>query len=388
MPQDDYYQILGVSRDASEEEIKKAYRKKALENHPDRNPNNPEAEQRFKDAAEAYEVLRDPEKRARYNAYGKEGLQNTGFSAGGNFSNVDDIFAQFGDIFGDLFGNFSGMGTASSRSRSRSRSRSDAVAGADLRYNLRVTFQQAAKGANLSINIPRQDTCEDCKGRGTAPGTDRETCHYCDGTGQIHNRQSFFQFIAPCSHCHGRGYTIAHPCPRCKGTGTVTTTRELSVQVPAGVDNGTRLRIRGEGEPGLNGGPHGDLYVFIEVEEDKVFQRQGQDLLVTQNISFVQAALGDTIKVPTLDDPIEFKIPKGTQSGKVFTLQGKGIPYLGERRRGSLFIQVVVVTPTDLTQEQEELLRRFGTLDQEKENSILGKGKRFIHNLGKAMGFL
>ncbi len=369
MVQRDYYEVLGVSRTASDEEIKRAYRKKALEHHPDRNPDNPEAEQRFKEAAEAYEVLRDPEKRARYDAYGHAGLGN----GGAGFASADDIFAHFGDIFGDIFG-FS-MGGRRGGPR--------AAAGADLRYNLTVTFEQAARGADITLSIPRRETCDDCKGQGAAPGSERETCRRCGGAGQVRNSQGFFQFVVPCPTCRGEGSTIPNPCPRCKGSGTVQTTRELSVRVPAGVDSGTRLRVRGEGEPGVHGGPHGDLYVFIEVEEDKTFQRQGQDLVLTREISFAKAALGCTLSVPGLDGELELKIPRGTQSGKVFSLPGKGLPYLGQKRRGDLLVRIVVVTPTGLSSEQERLLLEFEALSEGKP---LEKVKRAARKIGKAMG--
>ncbi len=366
----DYYEVLGVSRTATDDEIKRAYRKKALENHPDRNPDNPEAEQRFKDAAEAYEVLRDPDKRARYDAYGHAGLGN----GGGGFASAEDIFAHFGDIFGDIFG-FSMGGRRAGAPRP--------AAGADLRYNLTVTFEQAAHGAEITLSIPRWETCEDCEGEGTAPGTERETCRQCGGSGQVRNSQGFFQFVVPCPRCNGQGYTIPQPCPKCKGKGLVRITRELSVRVPAGVDSGTRLRVRGEGEPGENGGPHGDLYVFIQVEEDKVFQRQGQDLVLVREISFVQAALGCSLEVPGLDEPLELKIPKGTQSGKVFSLPGKGLPYLDRKRNGDLLVKIIVVTPTGLSPEQEQLLCDFDALAHGKP---LEKVRRAAKKLGKAMG--
>lgn len=352
MAQRDYYEVLGVARTASDEEIKKAYRKKAMENHPDRNPNNPEAEQRFKEAAEAYEVLHNPEKRSRYDTYGHAGVNNGGMG----FESNDDIFAHFSDIFGDMFG-FGFQRASSGKPRP--------MAGADLRYDLKITFDQAAHGAEILLKIPRSDTCEDCKGRGTAPGTDREKCTRCGGTGQVQSRQAFFQLVTPCPVCHGEGTIIPHPCPRCKGQGTVRIMKELSVRVPAGVDTDTPLRIRGEGEPGTHGGPHGDLYVIIEVEEDKVFQRQGQDLVLTREISFVQAALGCTLEIPGLDEKLELKIPKGTQSGKVFSLPNEGLPYLDRKAKGSLLVQILVRTPTNLSEEQEKLLREFEQLSSQ-----------------------
>ena len=372
MAQRDYYEVLGVARDASEDEIKRAYRKLALQNHPDHHPGDAEAEQRFKEAAEAYEVLRDPEKRARYDQFGHAGTGND-FQG---FGSAEDIFAHFGDIFGDMFG-FSMGGSRRSGPRP--------AAGADLRYNLKISFVQAARGDEISLTIPRQVPCGDCKGSGAAPGASRETCRQCGGSGQVRNSQGFFQFVVPCPTCHGEGYVIPKPCPRCRGKGTVQQMRELSVRVPAGVDTGMRLRLRGEGEAGSNGGPNGDLYVFIEVEDDKTFERQGQDLVLSRKISFVQAALGCTLEVPGLDGPLELKIARGTQSGTVLRLPGKGLPYVGQKRTGDLLVEIIVVTPTNLSGRQEELLREFEASADDSisekilkgvENLLGGKGKK------------
>ena len=367
MAQRDYYEVLGVARDASEDEIKRAYRKLALQNHPDHNPDDPEAEQRFKEAAEAYEVLRDPERRSRYDQFGHAGVGNgsdfQGFSS-------DDIFAHFGDIFGDMFG-FSMGGSRRGGPRP--------TAGADLRYDLQVTFAQAARGAEVTITLPKQAVCEDCKGSGAAPGSNRETCRRCGGAGQVRNNQGFFQFVVPCPTCHGEGYTIAKPCPRCKGKGIIQKTRDLSVRVPAGVDTGNRLRLRGEGEAGTNGGPNGDLYVVIHVTDDKTFQRQGQDLVLTRRISFPQAALGVTLEVPGLDETLELKIAAGTQSGTVLRLPGKGLPYPGQKRTGDLLVEVIVVTPTKLSARQKELLEEF----QNDEESL---GDKIKDTLGSILG--
>ena len=365
MAQRDYYDVLGVARDASEDEIKRAYRKLAFQNHPDRNPGDAEAEQRFKEAAEAYEVLRNPEKRARYDQFGHAGTGND-FQG---FGSAEDIFAHFGDIFGDMFG-FSMGGSRRAGPRP--------TPGADLRYNLRISFAQAAKGDEVSLSIPRQVTCSDCNGSGAAPGSSRETCRQCGGSGQVRNAQGFFQFVVPCPTCHGEGYIIPKPCPRCRGKGTVQQMRDLSVRVPAGVDTGMRLRLRGEGEAGSNGGPNGDLYVFIEVEDDKTFDRQGQDLVLHRNISFVQAALGHTLEVPGLDGPLELKIAKGTQSGTVLRLPGKGLPYVGQKRTGDLLVEVLVTTPTNLSARQEELLREFESCS---DDSISGKILKGVESL-------
>jgi molecular chaperone DnaJ len=356
----DYYEVLGVSRDASDEEIKKAYRQQALKFHPDRNPDDPEAESKFKEAAEAYDVLRDPEKRGRYNQFGHSGLGDNGYSG---FSSSEDIFSTFSDIFGEFFG-FSG----------RSRGPRPA-AGADLRYNLNVSFREAAKGTTVTLKIPRQATCERCKGAGAEPGTAPETCRQCGGTGHITQSQGFFRVAVTCPVCRGQGRVIASPCSACRGAGAVQETRELEVRIPAGVDNGSRLRLRGEGEAGAHGGPHGDLYVVIYVEEDKTFRRQGQDLIYTAEVSFVQAALGESIEVPTLDEPASLHVPKGTQGGEVFRLKELGLPHPAGAARGDLLVQVVVKTPTRLSKKQEELLREFARLDEEKP---LKKVKEFF----------
>lgn len=347
----DYYELLGVSRDASPEEIKKAYRQQALKHHPDRNPDDPEAETKFKEAAEAYDVLRDADKRARYDHFGHAGLGDNGYSG---FSNADDIFSTFSDIFGEFFG-FAG----------RARGPRPA-AGADLRYNLNVSFRDAAKGAEVNLKIPKQVSCDRCKGSGAAPGAAPQTCLQCGGSGHITQSQGFFRVAVTCPVCHGQGRLITDPCDKCRGLGKVQETRELSVRIPGGVDNGSRLRLRGEGEPGTHGGPPGDLYVVIYVEEDKTFRRQGQDLVYTAEVSFVQAALGATIEVPTLDDPASLHVPKGAQSGEVFRLKDLGLPHPSSHNRGDLLVQVVVKTPTKLSKRQEEILREFARLEDDK----------------------
>jgi molecular chaperone DnaJ len=372
MAQRDYYEILGVDRNASGETIKKAYRKLAMQFHPDRNPGDAAAETIFKEAAEAYDVLRDPEKRARYDRFGHAGVGG----AGSGFSTAEDIFSHFGDIFGDLFG-FS-MGARGGRARNRPQQ------GADLRYNLDISFLQAAKGASIDISLPRNAACPECRGARVAPGTSTETCRHCGGMGQVRHSQGFFQLSVPCPSCRGEGVIIPNPCPRCKGRGFVQEMRELKVRVPPGVDSGNRLRLRGEGEGGLNGGPNGDLYVVLTVEEDDTFERDGQNLLVTKEISFVQAALGDTVTVPTLgDEPLEVAVPKGTQSGEVFRIAGRGLPYPGHSRTGDLLVAIKVLTPTRLSARQEELLREFAELESQK---TLTKARTIIKKIGKAMG--
>lgn len=367
MIQRDYYEVLGVERTASGEEIKKAYRRMAMQYHPDRNPDNPEAEAKFKESAEAYDILRDDDKRSRYDRFGHAGVNGNG----SGFSSTEDIFSHFGDIFGDLFG----FSMGGSRNRARS--------GDNLRYDLEISFRQAAMGDEVKIKIPKNVTCEECHGSGCAEGAKKEPCKTCGGAGQVRHSQGFFQISMPCSTCHGTGEIITKPCAKCKGNGIVQETRELSVNIPAGVDTGNRLRLRGEGEPGINGGPPGDLYVVLKVQEDKTFERDGQNLILTSTITFVQAALGDKIEVPTLEEPIIMDIPKGTQSGEVFRLPGKGMPYPGRNRSGDLLVEIKVTTPTKLNSRQEELLREFASIDAGKTST---KAKKLIKKVGKAMG--
>lgn len=371
MSQTCYYEILGVSRSASENEIKKAYRAMAMQYHPDRNPDDPQAEQKFKEAAEAYEILRDSEKRSLYDRYGHSGVNNA--SGGHHFGNAEDIFSHFSDIFGDIFG-FSGFGGSASRANRPQ-------AGASLRYNQKLSFRQAAKGDSIKITIPRRENCPDCEGTGAKPGTSVEHCSHCNGSGQMLRRQGFFQISAPCHHCQGKGQVIESPCPRCLGDGQIDTERELSVKIPAGVDTGARLRLRGEGEAGINGGPNGDLYVDLYVEEDKTFARNGQDLLLRREISFADASLGTTITIPTLDEDTSLDIPKGTQSGSVLRISGLGLPHPNSSRTGDLLVQISVRTPTSLTKRQEELLREFRDLEQNKPGQKL---KKIFKEAGKA----
>ncbi len=366
----DYYEVLEVERTCSAEDIKRSYRRLAMQFHPDRNPDNPDAETKFKEAAEAYDVLRDPDKRARYDRFGHAGVSG----AGAGFNNTDDIFASFRDIFGDLFG-FGGGGQRGPRPQT----------GADLRYNLEIDFRQAAKGAEVSIKVPRMVPCADCSGSGAAPGTSPEVCRHCNGTGQIRRSQGFFQMSAPCGACRGQGVVISSPCLKCRGKGSVEQVRELAVRIPAGVDSGNRLRLRGEGELGLNGGPPGDLFVVITVKDDKEFERHGQDLLLRRDITFVQAALGHKIEVPTLDEPITIDIPKGMQSGEIFRVSGFGLPFPGQNRQGNLLVEVRVLTPTRLSSEQEKLLREFERLNDEKP---LEKAKKVMKKIGKKVGKL
>ncbi len=369
MPRD-YYEVLGVERGADDDTIKKAYRQMAFKYHPDHNPDDPEAESKFKEAAEAYEVLRNAETRARYDRFGHEGLGGNGF---GGFGSTDDVFSAFSDIFGEFFG-FGGRGsTRGPRPQS----------GNDLRYDLTVSFRDAAKGTEVSLKIPKNVQCHVCGGSGAEPGTSPETCKQCGGTGQVVQSQGFFRIAVTCPICRGEGKVVTSPCRECRGRGVTRQTRDLKVRVPAGVDDGSRLRLRGEGEPGLHGGPPGDLYVILHVEPDKVFERQGQNLVLRAEISFVQAALGHKIEVPTLDGHETMDIPKGTQSGEVFSLRGLGLPVPGSSRNGDLLVEVTVVTPKNLTKKQEELLREFEKLDEQKP---MKKVKNFFRKAKEAMG--
>jgi len=348
----DYYEVLGIGRDATERELKAAYRKLALKYHPDKNPDNPEAEEKFKEAAEAYEVLHDPQKRQIYDQYGHEGLEGAGFSGFGGF---DDIFSSFGGIFEDLFGFGSGR-----RSRSRARR------GNDLRYDLTLTFMEAAFGKDTHIDIEKMITCPRCSGNGCEPGTQPQTCSHCNGSGQMTQTQGFFTLRTTCRACGGTGRTITDPCSQCRGSGQVREHKKVAVKIPAGVDNGSRLRLAGEGEPGIYGGPPGDLYVFIHVKPHEFFQRSDNDIYCEIPISFIQAALGDEITVPTLNGKKKLKIPRGTQPGDVFRFRHEGIPSLRNGSRGDEIIQVSVRTPTHLSKKQEALLKEFKKLEAAK----------------------
>jgi molecular chaperone DnaJ len=317
--------------------------------------------------------LHDPEKRRRYDRFGHAGVNGSGQ----NFGSDSDIFAHFSDIFGDLFGFMGGAG----------RQGQDMVRdGADLRYNLEISFMQAAKGSEVKIKLPRHVNCEECGGSGAAKGASANACTDCGGSGQIRRSQGFFQFQMPCQRCRGTGKIIANPCPKCRGAGLVEQVRELAVNIPAGVDTGNRLRLRGEGEAGINGGLPGDLYVVLHVQQDKTFERQGQDLFLRRDISFVQAILGDRIELPTLQGQgasVTFDIPKGAQSGQVFRIAGEGLPYPGQNRRGSLLVELTVLIPKSVSAEQEKLLREFARLENDKP---LNKAKKVFKKMGSAMG--
>jgi len=352
----DYYEILGVSRNANGEEIKKAYRQMALQYHPDRNPGDREAEEKFKEASEAYEVLRDPEKRSLYDRFGHDGLKGVGFRG---FADFEDIFSSFGDIFDDFFG----FGFGDRRRKRRTYARR----GADLRYDLSISFREAAFGKEKELEIEKHEICETCSGTGVKPGKSKQTCPGCGGRGQIAHTQGFFTISSTCSRCHGQGEIITHPCIECKGNGVVIKPKRLKVKMPAGVETGIRLKLNGEGEAGERGGPPGDLYVVLHVEPDPFFERVGNDILCQVPISFSQAALGAKIEVPTLNGSEKISIPPGTQTGQVFTIKGEGIPYLHGRGRGDELVQVVVKTPTTLSRRQVKLFEELASSEEEEQ---------------------
>lgn len=348
----DYYEVLSVGRDATESELKKSYRGLALKYHPDKNPDNKEAEERFKEASEAYAVLSDEKKRRIYDQYGHQGLEGAGFSGARGF---DDIFSSFGDIFEDFFGFGSGRRSMGGERR-----------GSDLRYDLNLKFMEAAFGTEKSISIEKAEICPTCSGSGCEPGTQPKICNYCGGTGQATRTQGFFTVSTTCPSCRGKGKTISDPCPNCKGSTQVLVEKTVSVKIPAGIDSGSRLRLTGEGEAGIGGGPSGDLYVFINVKEHEKFIRKNTDIFSTIQISFIQASLGDKIKVSTLEGEETLKIPKGTQYGEAFRLSGKGIPSLRGYGRGDQIVQVQIVTPTNLNKKQAALLDEFSKLESDK----------------------
>jgi len=349
MAKRDYYEVLGINRDATEEDIKKAYRKHAMKWHPDRNPDNPKAEEHFKEAKEAYEVLADGNKRAAYDQFGHAGIDpHAGGGAGPG--------AGFGDIFSDIFSDIFGGGRGG---------RSTVFRGADLRYNLELTLEQAAHGFDTKIRIPAAAICETCKGSGARPGTQPATCPTCRGAGQVRVSQGPFSIAQTCPRCHGSGSIIPNPCGPCSGTGRVKLQKTLAVKIPAGVDEGDRVRLSGEGEPGVNGGPPGDLYVQVHIKPHPVFQRDHDDLHCEMPVSITTAALGGEISIPTLDGSAKIRIPAETQSGKTFRLKAKGIKGVRSQAAGDLFCHVVVETPVNLTERQRQLLREFESISAE-----------------------
>jgi molecular chaperone DnaJ len=358
MAKRDYYEVLGLSRGANEAEIKSAYRKLAIRYHPDKNPGDDAAEEKFKEAAEAYSVLSDSEQRARYDRFGHAGVSSGAAGAQANWGAQG--FGGIEDILGDLFG----FGDVFGGGRSGGSRRGAAQRGADLRYDLEMTLEEASEGMTAQLRVPRLEACDSCKGSGAAPGTQPETCSGCNGTGQIRYQQGFFSVARTCGQCRGAGRVIRTPCEACKGAGRVEREKQIEVKIPAGVETGSRLRLAGEGEAGAQGGPAGDLYVVIHVKEHDLFERQGNNLYASVPVTFAQAALGAEVSVQTLDAQESLKVPAGTQTGTVFRLKGHGMPVLGGRGRGDLFISVTVVTPTTLTREQRKLLEQLAQIEE------------------------
>jgi molecular chaperone DnaJ len=343
----DYYEVLGVARTASDQELKAAYRKLAMQYHPDRNPGNNEAEEKFKQCSEAYQVLTDPDKRAAYDRFGHAGISGGGFGGNGNpFVDMPDL----GDIFGDLFG----FNMGGSRKASRVQK------GRDVRFDKTIEFEDAVFGKDTDVTIRRLEVCVDCRGTGSGNGRGPSTCPQCQGHGQVRYQQGFFSIARTCNACGGTGSVVSDPCPTCRGDGRVQREHTIHVSIPAGVEEGTRIRYQGEGDAGRFGGPSGDLYIVLSVKPHQFFERDGNDLHCVLPISFIQAALGADLDIPTLEGHTVLKIPEGTQSGKEFRLRSKGVPYLNERGRGDLVVQVVVQTPKKLTRIQRELLRQLG----------------------------
>ena len=357
MSKREYYEILGINKTATEVEIKAAYRKLAIQYHPDKNPDNSEAEEKFKECAEAYSVLSDSQKRAAYDRFGHAaagagaGGQGFGFDPNG-FSNIEDIFDLFG--FGDMFGGAGGQ---------RGGRRTNVQRGADLRYDLEISLEDAANGLEKKLEIPRLETCDECDGKGAEKGTTAETCITCQGSGQTRYQQGFFSVMRTCPNCSGKGQIIKNPCKKCGGAGRVEKEKTLEIKIPAGVETGSRLRVNGEGEAGANGGPHGDLFVVIHVAEHETFERQGSNLYSAEPISFAQAALGAEIEVKTLEGTEKLKVPAGTQTGTVFRIKSQGMPALGGRGKGDLFVAVTLITPKSLTKEQRKLLEQLAEIE-------------------------
>lgn len=356
MAKRDYYEVLNVEKNASEAELKKAYRKLARKYHPDVNPGNKEAEEKFKEVNEAYEVLSDSEKRSRYDQFGHAGTDPGGFGGFGDFGGFGGSAGDFSG-FGDIFDMFFGGAGGGQRTRGPQQ-------GADLRLDLRLDFEEAAFGVEKDVEIPRMEKCSKCNGTGAKPGTHASTCRKCNGTGQIKYTQKtplgHFQTIKTCPDCGGRGEVNSSPCPDCRGEGKVHRIRKLHIKIPAGVDTGSRIRLSGEGESGELGGPNGDLYVYIEVRPHKLFERHGDDLYLEMPITFIQAALGGTIKVPTLGGgTASLKISEGTQTHTVFRMRGQGVSHLRGSGKGDMHVKVLVVTPTKLSEEQKKMLRSF-----------------------------
>lgn len=374
MSKRDYYTVLGVEKGASEDELKKAYRKLAMKHHPDRNPDDKDAEAKFKEAKEAYEVLTDPRKRAAYDQFGHAGVDP---SMGGRPG--PEGFGGFADAFGDIFGEIFGQ-------QGRGNRASGVYRGADLRYNLELSLEDAARGAEVKIRIPSLDECETCHGTGAKPGTQPKQCGTCNGRGEVRVSQGFFSIQQTCPTCHGKGKVVADPCTACNGQGRVKKSKTLSVKIPAGVDQDDRIRLTGEGEAGLNGGPHGDLYVVISLKQHPVFQRDGADLHCEMPISYATAALGGELEIPTLDGHANINVPAETQTGQTFRLRNKGIRPVRGSAAGDLYCHVVVETPVKLTARQKELLRELESISQENPDKHSPRAKGWFDKVKEFFG--
>ena len=373
MAKRDYYDVLNVSKNATKDEIKKSYRRLAMKFHPDRNTNDANAEKKFKEAKEAYEVLSDNSKKETYDRFGHDGLNQTGGRGPSGAEGFSDIF---GDVFGDIFGGGRGGG------------RSQVFRGADLRYELKLELEKAISGDSIKINIPTQITCNECSGSGAKEGSNPVKCGTCDGVGQVRMQQGFFSVQQTCPKCQGNGTVIQDPCLKCHGLGRTAKTKTLSVKVPSGVDNGDRIRLSGEGEAGKNGGPSGDLYVEIRVNPHKIFEREGSNISCEIPISILVAALGGEIKMPTLNGSVSVKIPPGTQSGKIFRLKGKGVTTARDNRVGDLYAAISVETPVNLSSKQKDILKDFytsiekgGKKHSPRHNSWVSSVKNFFDRI-------
>lgn len=369
----DYYEVLGVSKGASDDELKKAFRKEAKKYHPDLHPGDKEAEAKFKEINEAYEVLSNPEKRQRYDQFGHAGVDpNYGAGGGGGFNGG---FNDFGDIFSDIFGGGFGFGGGGRRNGPKR--------GNDVRQVVNVSFEEAAFGCKKKINVTKMESCHTCGGTGAKAGTQPETCQHCHGTGQIQTQQrtilGYMTNVTTCPNCHGTGKVIKEPCRDCRGTGKVRTSKTIEINIPAGIDDGQTMQLSGQGEPGERGGPHGDLLITVKVRPHDIFKRRDNDIFLDMPISFVQAALGATLKVPTLDGLVEYDIPEGTQSGTRFRLRGKGIPFIRGKGRGDQYVTVTVEVPKNLTSKQKELLKEFEEdKNYKQKKSFAEKMKDFL----------
>ena len=373
MAKRDYYEVLGVGKNASADDIKRSYRRMAMKYHPDKNPGDKKAEANFKECAEAYEVLSDAEKRRRYDQFGHEGLRGAGMH---DFSrmNVEDIFSMFGfeDFFSGIFGG-----------RRRSSRRAGPTRGYDLETAVELTLNDIAKGAEKTIEFTRQDTCAECRGNGCAKGSKPGRCPACGGRGQVARGGGFFQMVSTCRQCGGSGQVITNPCKKCKGTGRVPKKRVVEIKIPAGVHEGQGIRVTGEGEPGRGGGPKGDLYCYVRIKPHEFLQRDGNNLIAVVPISFTQAALGTTVDVPSLNGTQGLKVPPGTQYGSIFRIKGQGLPNIRTRRTGDQLVQITIETPVKLNAKQEELLREFA---KSENKSVSPQSKRFFEKLKKHLG--